>query len=191
MDSFSNWLEILKCRHPTSTNTVNVLNELFSRFGVPKMLVSDDGTQFPGREFRIFYTSLSIDQASTSVYHPRSNRPAERFVHTFKIIKVWKLMRGVYKSFLTVYRITPNPNTDSGLLPDEQLFAKKFDLFSTSVAYSNERNCKKKLLQQNFTNQETEFSSEIIEVENFSWKMKSSLKDLSKWCICSKKKIRM
>ena len=51
VDSFSNWLEIFKCRHPISTNTINVLNELFSHFGMLKTLVSDKGTQFTDREF--------------------------------------------------------------------------------------------------------------------------------------------
>ena len=37
----------------------------------------------------------------------------------------------------------------------------------------------KKILQQNFTNQKTEFSSEIIEVEKASGKMGLSLKDLA------------
>ena len=80
VDSFSKWPEIFKCRHPTSTITVNVLNELFCRFGTPKTLVIDKGTQFIGREFKDFSTSLSIDHITISVYHSRSNGHAERFV---------------------------------------------------------------------------------------------------------------
>ena len=53
VDSFSKWPEIFKCRHPTSTNTVNVLNELFNRFGAPKTLVSDNGTQFTAENLKI------------------------------------------------------------------------------------------------------------------------------------------
>ena len=36
VDSYTEWPEVFKCKHPTSTTTINVLNELFSRFGVPK-----------------------------------------------------------------------------------------------------------------------------------------------------------
>ena len=63
-------------RHLTSTNTFNVLNEFFSRFSTPQTLVNDNGTQFTGREFKDFCTSLSIDHITASVYHSRSNGQA-------------------------------------------------------------------------------------------------------------------
>ena len=124
VDSFSKWLEIFKCRHPTSTNTLNVLNELFSRNGTPKALVSDSGTQFTGREFKDFCTSLSIDHITTSVYHSRSNGLSERFMDTFKrALRKNQAMdtdeRNIQK-FLAVYRITTNLKTDSNLSPAER-----------------------------------------------------------------------
>ena len=84
VDSYSKWPEIFRCKRPTSTTTIGVLNELFSRFGVPKAIVSDNGTQFTGKDFKDFCRSLSIEHITTSPYHPRSNGQAERFVDTFK-----------------------------------------------------------------------------------------------------------
>ena len=84
VDSFTKWPEIVKYRHPFATNTINALNENFSFFGVPKTLVSNKGMQFAGREFKEFYTSLSIDHGTTTVYHPKSNGQAEKFMDTFK-----------------------------------------------------------------------------------------------------------
>ena len=54
VDSFSKWPEIFKRRHSTSKNTANVLNDIFSLFGTPKTLVSDNRTLFTGREFKDF-----------------------------------------------------------------------------------------------------------------------------------------
>ena len=76
--SFTMWPEIFKCRHPTSTHTDNVLNEVFSRFGTPKTLICNNDTQFND-----FCISLSIDNIMTFVYHHRSNGLAESFVDTF------------------------------------------------------------------------------------------------------------
>ena len=118
VDSFSKWPEIFKCRYPTPTNTVNVLNELFSRFGTPKTLVSDHRTQFTRRKFRDFCTSWSIDHIGTSVYHSRSNEQAKRFVDTFK--RALRKNQGMdtdersIQKFLAVCRITPKPNIYSG-----------------------------------------------------------------------------
>ena len=129
MDSFSKWPGIFKCRHPTSINTVNVLNELFSRFGESKTLVSDNGTQFTGRKFKNFCTSLYIDHITTFVFHPILNGQ-KRFVDTFKrTLRKNQGMntgeRNIQKFFLAVYRIIPNPNLDSGLSSAELKFARK------------------------------------------------------------------
>ena len=51
---------------------------------MPNILVNDNGIQFTGREFKNFFTYLSIDHITTSVYHYRSNRQVERFVGTFE-----------------------------------------------------------------------------------------------------------
>ena len=129
VDSFTKWPEVFKCKHPTSTSTIDALRLLFSRFGVPKTIVSDNGTQFTSKEFEEFCKALSIKHLTTAIYHPRSNSLAERFVDTFK--KALKKNQGMdtheksLENFLSVYRITPNPNTNAGLSPPELMFARK------------------------------------------------------------------
>ena len=81
VDSFSKWPEIFKCKRPTSTVSVNFLNEIFSRFGVPEMIVFDNGTQFPLSEFAKFCKCYSIEHITTPVYHPV--KPASREVYGF------------------------------------------------------------------------------------------------------------
>ena len=84
VDSFTKWPEVFKCKHPTSTSTIDALRLLFSRFGVPKTIVSDNGTQFTSKEFEEFCKALSIEHLTIAIYDPRSNGLAERFVDTFK-----------------------------------------------------------------------------------------------------------
>ena len=129
VDSFTKWPEVFKCKHPTSTSTIDALRLLFSRFGVPKTIVSDNGTQFTSKEFEEFCKALSIEHLTIAIYHPRSNGLAERFVDTFK--RALKKNQGMdtdeksLENFLSVYRITPNPNTNAGLSPAELMFARK------------------------------------------------------------------
>ena len=129
VDSFSKWPEIVKTRHPTSRNTINALNEIFSRFGVPKTVVSDNGTAFTGQEFKEFCDALGIQHITTPAYHPRSNGLAERFVDTFKRAlqknKDMDTDEHTIQKFLAVYRITPNPNNDLNSSPAELMFARK------------------------------------------------------------------
>ena len=54
------------------------LDEIFSCFGVPEILVSNNGTMFMGKEFKDYCSSLAIEHM-TPAYNPRSSRQAERF----------------------------------------------------------------------------------------------------------------
>lgn len=129
VDSFSKWPEIFKFRHPTAKNTVSALNEIFSRFGVPKTLVSDNGTAFTAHEFKEFCDSLNILHMTTPVYHPRSNGLAEKFVDTFKRALKKNLTTDTdeqcIQTFLAIYRVTPNPNNNVNSSPAELMFARK------------------------------------------------------------------
>ena len=81
------------------------------------------------KEFEEFCKALSIEHLTIAIYHPRSNGLAERFVDTFK--RALKKNQGMdtdeksLENFLSVYRITPNPNTNAGLSPTELMFARK------------------------------------------------------------------
>ena len=85
--------------------------------------------QFTEREFKEFCISLSIDHVTMAVYHPRLNGQVEKFMDTFK--KALRKNQGMdtnersIQKFLAVYRMTPNPNTSSGLSSAELMFARK------------------------------------------------------------------
>ena len=111
VDSYSKWPEVFKYKHPTATNTIRLLNQVFCRLGVPNTIVSDNETMFTGSEFKVC-DSLAIEHITTPTYNPRSNGQAERFVDTFK--RALKKAKGLdteeknIQTFLMVYRITPN-----------------------------------------------------------------------------------
>ena len=83
-DAFSKWIEIFPMNKITSSYTIVKLRELFSRFGVPKTLVSDNGTQLTSTEFRFFLQSNGITLINSPPYHPASNGAAENSVKTVK-----------------------------------------------------------------------------------------------------------
>lgn len=129
IDSFSKWPEVYRYKHPTASNTIKALDEVFSRFGVINTIVSDNATMFTGKEFKDYCDSLAIEHVTTLTYNPRSNRQAERFVDTFK--RALRKNNGIntegksIQKFLAVYRITPNQNTNDNLSPAEIMFARK------------------------------------------------------------------
>ncbi|XP_070397463.1 uncharacterized protein [Dermacentor albipictus] len=54
------------------------------RFGVPEMVVSDNGPQLVSEEFKAFMRRLGARHVVSAPYHPSTNGLAERFVQTLK-----------------------------------------------------------------------------------------------------------
>jgi len=67
-----------------STGTVQQLRKIFTTYGLPQMIVSNNGPQFVSEEFEQFCNSRGIQHNAIAPYHPRSNGEAERPVETFK-----------------------------------------------------------------------------------------------------------
>ena len=80
---FSRWAEAFAVRNHTASTVAKVLVEqVFCRFGVPKRLLSDLGSEFQGQHFREMCKRLEIDQIRTTAYKPRTNGQVERFHKT-------------------------------------------------------------------------------------------------------------
>ncbi|GFO24486.1 Pol polyprotein [Plakobranchus ocellatus] len=62
-----------------SSTIIGWLDEVFSRFGAPDELVSDNGPQFTSMEFTNFLQKYSIRHTLTAVYYLQENGCVERF----------------------------------------------------------------------------------------------------------------
>ena len=61
---------------------------IFCRFGIPKMIISDNGQQFDNQGFKDFYSSVGIKNQFSSPGHPQANEQTEVTNRTLlKIIK--------------------------------------------------------------------------------------------------------
>ena len=65
-------------------HTIEALREMFSRWGIPRQLVTDNGPQFVSNMFQRFMKSNGIKHVLSAPYHPATNGLAERFVQTMK-----------------------------------------------------------------------------------------------------------
>lgn len=83
-DKFSKWTEFVPLRSATTDTAIRGFRErILARYGVPKILVTDNGTQFTSRKFKQFLADLGIKQQFTAPYSPHEN-PAERANRTIK-----------------------------------------------------------------------------------------------------------
>ena len=54
VDYFSRYPEVTKLTSITSATTISVLKSIFSRYGIPEVLRSDNGPQYSSKEFSDF-----------------------------------------------------------------------------------------------------------------------------------------
>src|SRR5262249_34337785 len=74
MDACSRYAEALPMKDMRAETVVRALvRNIFCRYGIPKALVSDNGSQFIARIFIEMRKRLGIIHIFTSTYHPKSN----------------------------------------------------------------------------------------------------------------------
>ena len=100
----------------------------FSIFGLPKVLVCDNGSTFTSGDFKEFAKRNGIFIKLTAPYNPSTNGQAEKFVQTLKnsIKKMCSSNKNVDSALLellTQYRIMPHVIT--GKTPSELMFKRK------------------------------------------------------------------
>ncbi len=133
IDSRSKWLEVIPMTSTTAARTVEVLRTLFSSYGLPEVLVSDNGPQFIAAEFKSFLEENAVKHSLSPPYHPASNGAAERSVQIVKnaLKKHFMAVRQEHEdpsitkklaNFLLTYRATPHSVTG---VPPAELFLKR------------------------------------------------------------------
>ena len=91
IDHFSKWVEVEPLATITEKNIHSfVLRNIICRYGIPRVLVSDNGKQFDNSAFRDFCLKLGIKNHYSSLTHPQANGQVEVMNRTLlKIIKTW------------------------------------------------------------------------------------------------------
>ena len=82
-DAFSKYSEVIALPNQTAEVTANALiQECFSRQGVPSILHSDQGRNFESEVIQHLCQRLGIEKTRTSGYHPAGNGGVERYNKT-------------------------------------------------------------------------------------------------------------
>ncbi|XP_077228332.1 uncharacterized protein LOC143861275 [Tasmannia lanceolata] len=78
IDYFTKWVEDEPLAQITEQNVQNFFwKSVVCSFGIPRVLITDNGKQFDCRNFRKFCSDLKIEQRFTSVAHPQTNGQTE------------------------------------------------------------------------------------------------------------------
>ncbi|UYV84472.1 hypothetical protein LAZ67_X002313 [Cordylochernes scorpioides] len=116
IDYTSKWPEVFCTNKTTSKVIINFLEDVLSREGFPREIVTDNGTPFISEEFEDFLGSNGIKHIRTANYHPACNGEVENFNKTLKSTVLTTHLqhtevKRTIQMFLREYRSTPHTVT--------------------------------------------------------------------------------
>ncbi|RVW87035.1 Retrovirus-related Pol polyprotein from transposon 297 [Vitis vinifera] len=78
VDYVSKWVEAIPCRSNDHKVVLKFLKEnIFSRFGVPKAIISDGGTHFCNKPFETLLAKYGVKHKVATPYHPQTSGQVE------------------------------------------------------------------------------------------------------------------
>ncbi|RVW18225.1 Pol polyprotein [Vitis vinifera] len=78
VDCVSKWVEAVPCKHNDHRVVIKFLKEkIFSRFGVPKAIISDGGTHFCNKPFETLLAKYGVKHKVATPYHPQTSGQVE------------------------------------------------------------------------------------------------------------------
>jgi hypothetical protein len=78
VDYVSKWIEAMPCRKASTEESIAMIKSMiFPRFGTSRILISDGGTHFTGKNFKKCLSKLGIKHRVSTAYHPQTNGQAE------------------------------------------------------------------------------------------------------------------
>ncbi len=120
-DYYSSYIEL---EHISRATTGTVTKALRTMYGVPDVLISDNGPQFASEEFAKFARKWCFDHVTSSQHYPQSNGKAENAVKTVKRLFS---KQGVWVLSLLDWRNTPTEGLGSS--PAQRLFGQRCKTF--------------------------------------------------------------
>ena len=129
VDYATSFPEAVPLKNITSIDVAEALVTIFSRVGIPKVIVSDRGTQFTSDLMGKVYELVSMKPVFTTPYHPMANGKVERQHSILKSIlkKLCHLQPKEWDGYLpcALFSMREVPTDTSGFSPFELLYGRQ------------------------------------------------------------------
>ena len=125
----SKYPEVLPIKDMSAVTVAESLIGIFSRTGIPRVLLSDQGTQFVSSLLKALCERLGVARITTSTYHPQSNGCLER-LHGTLVPMIRKAISDKLawpeQVKYALFALRSMPVRDTGYSPYEIVFGRQF-----------------------------------------------------------------
>jgi len=128
IDYHSRFPFAIPVRSTDSKTVITSLSNLFSIFGYPKVVISDNGPAFICHEIRNFFKRINVEHRCTSAYYPQGNGVVERFHSSMKSRLDRLLFDGkelIPSLQQVLFDIRSTPNCSMGETPFKRFFGRE------------------------------------------------------------------
>ena len=123
----------------TTRSALNAIKGIYSNFGLPKRVVTDNGVCFKSRDFTEFHAKLGVKVEHSSAYNHQSVGSVKRMVQTMK--QILKKNRDNAWLAMLIYRATDIPGINKS--PSELLNGRKYRTNLPVIDFQRKRPKKK------------------------------------------------
>ena len=175
IDEYSRFAEIDFTTSTSANATIPKLDRIFSSYGIPLQLKSDNGAPFNAKAFSDYCEFMGIQHNTITPLHPRANGLVENFNRMIsKVVRTSSIERKCWKQelfkFLRNYRATPHITTGKG--PADLLFQTRpyrvrlpeLSQFQNDDSEIRTRDAKKKLQAKQYADRKSYVKKSIVKV---------------------------
>jgi transposase InsO family protein len=134
VDSFTRFVELWPCKDVTARAAAEAVLQVVGRYGVPKEVRSDQGSQFTAELVADLLTFLQIEHRFSIPYRPQAMGKVERMnqevMRHLRVLTMQHKANSEWSNYIPLVQriINSTPNRVTGLAPAQLLYGDAIDL---------------------------------------------------------------
>ena len=116
VDYTTNSFDISQLPDKLSCTVVIHAKHLFSKYWIPKVVISDNGPEFTANTFKHFLKQWDFKHTTSSPHYPKSDGRIERTIQTIKK-SIKKSLKGNNDPYLALLAVATSPDPENNTLP--------------------------------------------------------------------------
>ena len=179
VDYFSNFWEVERLEGTKAKDVIRKLKAHFARYGVPSVVISDNGPQFSSEAFEKFSHEWEFEHRCSSPGHQQANGMAESAVKMAKQL-IRKAVDSGRDPQLAILDYRNTPSQDYGTSPAQRMFGRRTRTLLPMC---------ENLLKPQSTNIESDIKTKNLRNKRSSWYYNKKSKNLE--CLSEGDTVRM
>ena len=137
VDYMSKYFDISLMNDCQSSTVIAHTKKMFSKYGIPKIVFSDNGPEFSSAEYKLFSKQWDFQHDTSSPEYPQSNGCVERMIQTVKKC-LKKNIRDGDDPYLALLSLRTTPINENFSSPSTIMFGRKLRTILPSMHQTND-----------------------------------------------------